>query len=273
MNRCIDIFRTSELTAERFDHPPGQAHTDPVEEFSTAYSVSLVECGSFSVQIGKRTWELERGELFLTVPGMTYRCRHRDPFPVDRCLGVVYAAGNETWGTARLDRIVQKGPTMRVTNRIAYIFRSIPFLSSKADAYMAIEDSAAELLAEICRGDPARCELYKEYQLSWYAERVDAARALLETQYVAVLSIGSLARAVGMSSFHFARIFRELTGMPPHRYLLRVRMIEAARRLRQGASVTETCFAVGFHELGHFSRYFRQWFGVSPSAYSCRRQF
>src|SRR5262249_7271492 len=219
MNRCIDIFRTPELTAERFDHPPGQAHTDPVEEFSTAYSVSLVECGVFSVQIGKRTWELERGTLFLTIPGMTYRCRHRDPFPVDRCLGVVYAAGDETWSTDRLDFVVRKSPITRVTNRIAYIFRSIALLSSNVDASMAVEDLAAELLGEICRGDPARCNLYREDQLSWYAERVDAARALLETQYAAVLSIGSLARAVGMSRFHFARIFRELTGIPPHQYL------------------------------------------------------
>src|SRR5262249_17339921 len=116
------------------------------------------------------------------------------------------------------------------------------------------------------------CKLYKEHQLSWYAERVDAARVLLEMQYATAFSISDLARAVGMSTFHFARIFRELAGMPPHRYLLQVRMIEAARRLQQGASVTVACFAVGFHELGHFSRYFRRWFGVSPSKYRLDRR-
>jgi len=267
MNRCVDIFRTQELAAERFDHPPGHTHTDPVEEFSAAYSVNLVQRGDFSIQIGRRTWDVEPGVLFLTVPGMVYRCRHRDAFPVDRCLGVVYAPGNETWGTARLDRIARRGPTARVTNRIAYLFRSIPCLSSNVDARMAVENSAAELLDEVCREDATHCKLYKEHQLSWYAERVDAARVLLEMQYATAFSISDLARAVGMSTFHFARIFRELAGMPPHRYLLQVRMIEAARRLQQGASVTVACFAVGFHELGHFSRYFRHWFGVSPSKY------
>jgi len=71
-----------------------------------------------------------------------------------------------------------------------------------------------------------------------------------------------------MSPFHFARLFRETTGTPPHRYLVSVRLREAARRLRQGARVTDACFDVGFGNLSHFVRAFRRTFGVSPSRYT-----
>lgn len=70
-----------------------------------------------------------------------------------------------------------------------------------------------------------------------------------------------------MSTFHFARLFAELAGTPPHRYLLRVRLDEAARGLRQGASVTDACFASGFQNLSYFIRAFRQRFGISPGKY------
>jgi AraC-like DNA-binding protein len=37
--------------------------------------------------------------------------------------------------------------------------------------------------------------------------------------------------------------------------------------LRDGRSVTETCYACGFNNPGHFSRIFARRFGCSPSLY------
>jgi AraC family transcriptional regulator len=74
-----------------------------------------------------------------------------------------------------------------------------------------------------------------------------------------------MASEVGMSVYHFARVFAELEGQPPHKYLLGVRLRQAATRLRAGASVTDTCFAVGFSSLSHFVSTFRRHLGVRPS--------
>ena len=68
-----------------------------------------------------------------------------------------------------------------------------------------------------------------------------------------------------MSPFQFARVFSELAGMPPHQYLLRVRLDRAAEILLDGKSVTETCFEVGFSNLSHFTRSFQRRFGCKPS--------
>ncbi|HUD70897.1 MAG TPA: helix-turn-helix transcriptional regulator, partial [Dongiaceae bacterium] len=81
------------------------------------------------------------------------------------------------------------------------------------------------------------------------------------------LTLDAVARGVGMSPFHFCRVFRALVGLPPHRYLRRVRLERAAARLRAGAGVTDTCHATGFNNLGHFVRAFREAYGVPPGRF------
>jgi len=114
----------------------------------------------------------------------------------------------------------------------------------------------------------SRGHRFKTTQLSWYARRVDGARQTLDDDYASDHRLAHLARDAGMSPFHFARVFRGLTGLPPHRYLLQRRLRAAANRLRGGASVTDACFAVGFSSLSHFIHAFRRQFGVVPSRFT-----
>jgi AraC-like DNA-binding protein len=83
-------------------------------------------------------------------------------------------------------------------------------------------------------------------------------------------SLTSTAREIGMSTFYFARVFRELVGQSPHQYLLRARLAHAARLLRKEASVTEAALSSGFGNLSHFTRTFQSHFGVAPVDYAKR---
>jgi AraC family transcriptional regulator len=96
--------------------------------------------------------------------------------------------------------------------------------------------------------------------------RVDRAVQLIETDYARGLTLTDLAGAAGLSTFYFARAFQRFVGVPPHRYLTGVRLRHAARMLDDGASVTFTCYEVGFGSLSHFVTAFRKRFGVVPSA-------
>ena len=128
---------------------------------------------------------------------------------------------------------------------------------------MFAEYCATEIFHEAPRSEPA--ELFSERKFSWYAERVHYARERMDSDFAEAFTVSDLARSVGMSMFHFTRVFAELTGLPPHRYLLDARLKAARSMLRQGRSVTETCFACGFGNLSHFSRSFARRFGCAPS--------
>jgi AraC-like DNA-binding protein len=103
--------------------------------------------------------------------------------------------------------------------------------------------------------------------------RLCRAQDLARASYAEPLSIDDLARAAGLSRFHFARAFRAAFGVTPHAYVTRVRLDEARRRLARGASVTEACLDTGFRSLGSFSALFKREIGASPQAWqrSARR--
>ena len=81
-------------------------------------------------------------------------------------------------------------------------------------------------------------------------------------------SLTSLAAEARMSPFYFTRVFSELVGEPPHRYLVRIRLQVAAELLRSGALVTEAALKSGFPDVSHFSRTFHRRYGVPPSRYT-----
>ena len=75
------------------------------------------------------------------------------------------------------------------------------------------------------------------------------------------------ARLCGMSPFRFGRAFKDAFGMPFRDYVVRVRLQEASRLLQNPqASVSEVAYTVGFNDMSYFSRMFKRYFGVSPSA-------
>lgn len=148
-----------------------------------------------------------------------------------------------------------------LTNRRAYLRLA---LGESLDPARA-EALAGELFGTLASAQHPPRPLFRAHQLTWYARRLERAKELIRARYAEPLSLSLLAAESGMSLYHFARVYRELEGQPPHRYLVEVRLTEAARRLRAGGGVTETCFAVGFGSLSHFVTSFRRRFGVRPS--------
>jgi AraC family transcriptional regulator len=88
------------------------------------------------------------------------------------------------------------------------------------------------------------------------------------------LTLGSLAREAGLSRYHFLRTFERLTGVTPHKYVLRARLREAAMRLAaEPARVLDIAFDSGFGDVSNFNHAFRAEFGVSPRVYRLESGF
>jgi AraC-like DNA-binding protein len=100
--------------------------------------------------------------------------------------------------------------------------------------------------------------------------RVAVERVILEMRehLAAPLSLQKMSRIAGVSPFHFDRIFREMTGIPPVQFLYALR-IEAAKRLLLTTQlfVTDICYEVGYNSLGTFTRRFTELVGLSPGQF------
>lgn len=270
MNRCQVLFQSQFLAVKRFDHPPDVPHVDDEETRSPAFSVNFAERGSFTVSWGSRTARVTSDNILVTTPGFGYHVRHDDDAPNDVILGIAF---QDHWRDHLTEVLpesrVARSPVTPVTNRRAYLRRRLVASFRHSPPTLCIDSIGAELLAAV--GDEGNHHRrYRDSQLSWYAGRVDAARELLDEAYALDHSLSALAGEAGMSPFHFARVFRELVGLPPHRYLTLRRLAKAGDRLAEGMSVTRTCFEVGFRNLSHFTHTFRRAYGMTPSHFARR---
>src|SRR5262249_17350147 len=74
-----------------------------------------------------------------------------------------------------------------------------------------------------------------------------------------------VARAAGLSPYHFHRVFRQTFGETPHDYLTHYRLKKAHQLLASSdRSVIDICLECGFHSPPSFSHLFRRYFGFSP---------
>ena len=98
----------------------------------------------------------------------------------------------------------------------------------------------------------------------------------IEASLKADIRLEELAAQACLSPFHFSRLFREATGLSPHRYVID-RRVQAARQelARSNLSLVEIALEFGFGSQANFTRVFRKATSLTPGQYRelCCGQF
>ncbi len=84
------------------------------------------------------------------------------------------------------------------------------------------------------------------------------------------LNIDELCKIACMSRTKFFHQFKTHLGCTPAVYQQQVRLKKAAAMIKQGKQITQVCFELGYGNASHFSRCFKQFFGLSPSNFRAR---
>jgi AraC-like DNA-binding protein len=284
--RVRTLSEAPSVSLALFDHPHGAALDEPsAEQAAARLQINVVRSGWFRLGYEGREWTLGEGSLFLSRPGDLYTYAHLRHVEPDACLSLAFSPAAAAGG--ELARVFARLPLVPpITNRLAFLRLRLASQTRDDvrddldDFPLSLETLAFELVdapdvaAERARDDRSRrlYRLYRPRQLQWYADRIGAARDLMDASPAGPHSLASLAAHVAMSPFAFARVFRELVGVPPHRYLMRARLKRARALLESGTSVTAACYAAGFNNLSHFIRTFRAHFGTAPSEVKAPRR-
>ncbi len=129
--------------------------------------------------------------------------------------------------------------------------------------------SAAQLLAvHLLREHCTFKHHVKEYSGGLPGDRlrrvVDYVKAHIDTDF----SLDDLAQQVGMSTYHFCRLFKRSTRESPNQYVVRLRIEEAKRLLKETKfSILDVALAVGYNSPSHMATQFKRLTGATPSAY------
>ena len=234
----------------------------PFEERHDGGSISLVLAGTFVYRCSNGSSLMAAGSLLLGGPGRNYECSHHHGGG-DHCLSFQFAPElfDRLAGDAGVDR---RGPRV---NRLPPL-PALSAVSARAVLARNRDDCWEELAFDLsataleCAGETRKSRLPSSAEWA----RVSRVIATMETSIEAPHPLIDLAAAARMSTYHFLRTFKAMTGITPHQWLLRARLRNAAHRLVATTSpVTSIALDVGFEDLSNFIRSFRAEFGVSPS--------
>lgn len=99
-------------------------------------------------------------------------------------------------------------------------------------------------------------------------QAIARATAYLRERFDGNVTLDDLAAVSRLSRFHLVRAFRHETGLPPHAYLVHLRVERARRMLEAGVPAVEAALRAGFADQSHLARLFKRVMGVTPGIYA-----
>src|ERR1700724_3390797 len=130
-------------------------------------------------------------------------------------------------------------------------------------------DSLEQAMAvTLVNGHAVRHRPVHTYRGGLGSARLRRIKELVHARMEDDLSLDEMAQSVGLSTAHFARMFRKSTGETPHQFVLRQRVERAKAMLRApDARILDVAVACGFKTQQHFAQVFRDVCGASPTEY------
>jgi AraC family transcriptional regulator of adaptative response/methylated-DNA-[protein]-cysteine methyltransferase len=111
-----------------------------------------------------------------------------------------------------------------------------------------------------------RCQPDRPSLIEQYAAKVTQACRIIE-ELESAPSLEALAKQVGMSAYHFHRIFKQVTGLTTRQYAAAQREKRIRGELGLGSAVTDAIFDAGYNSNSRFYEKSNKILGMTPSSY------
>lgn len=244
------------------------------DEVRTEYVVLVLLSGRLQVKSSSSEVEVGSGEILLFEPSQTFTANGKDvealllavspQFFIDYAVRMHLAgpAGNVTFSETLL-----KGER-RLTELSQTLIAEIRSEAAGSEIVIGamVEQIVVHLLRNFC--NMRRSDELELSRVGLIDRRIRRAVELMHSQLDRELSLKEIAAASFLSPFHFARLFKKLTGASPHAYLATLRSKQAQVLLAEtDLSVTEIGARVGYANSSHFTQVFRQSTGLTPRAF------
>jgi AraC-like DNA-binding protein len=248
------------VTDYRCSVAPGD---EPFVERHGGFSISYVRRGSFGYRVRGEAFELVAGSILVGHPGDEYVCTH-DHVQGDECLSFQLApalvdalgAPTEIWRTGAVPPL----PALMVLGELAQA-------AAEGRSDVGLHEVGMSLAARFAEVVSGRRHQPPQARTRDRRRAVEAA-LWIDAHSHQPIDLEGAAGEVGLSAFHFLRLFANVLGVTPHQYLVRSRLRHAARLLvDDGPSITDVAYDVGFGDLSNFVRTFHRAAGVSPRGF------
>ena len=261
------LLKSGSISVTDYRCSAGPSDRPFVEQHET-FSFAYVRRGSFWYRTCGESYELVAGSLLVGRPGDEYLCTHEHHGCGDECLSFHF--DHATLEALGLDRKASEPvfqsrglPPLPEVMVLGELGQSAAEGRSNVD----LEEVGVALAGRVMQSLSA-CGQGRNRRDARAKRRVVRAALWLDEHAHEDVDLAGAARQVGLSPYHFLRLFAEVLGVTPHQYVVRSRLRHAAALLsRDDRPITDIALDVGFRDLSNFVRTFHRAAGVAPRGF------
>ncbi len=235
---------------------PGEAHG--------MTELLYVDRGSVHSVAEGRDLLLHQGDLVLYTPGQ-WHMHYADP-------GVAPGLVRLTFDAAGRDLSPLCNRILSSPQRGVPLLRQMLQEQERGDDYSQdlIHAHLSTLLLTLLReADNAPAPLQTAAALSGENEIIRRAQQFIAREVYARLSVPIVARGSGVSPSYLTALFQKHLQISPGEYIRRLKLQQSKQLLREGnMTITQISEALHYSTIHHFSRQFKDKFGISPTEYA-----
>jgi AraC-like DNA-binding protein len=236
--------------------------------FHETFVIALNERGAHELLCGGERYLLSRADVGIIPPGAVHsaRCAGKRPwthlalYPETALMTSLARELGFPDAVPTFPRVVFHDPWL--TSKLVQVHQRLGATADGAEQDELIRDALASLISRHAEASPLDLSSKQE------SEAVGRARSYLEAHHAEAIHLEDLARIARMSPFHLLRQFHRHLGLPPHAYLVQVRVGQARELLAQGLPPGRVAQEAGFADQSHMNRCFKRIVGVTPGCYA-----
>jgi AraC family transcriptional regulator len=248
------------------------------KEYTSAFCMCFVRSGYFEQNVFKKAHEAYTGRVLIAKPAIEHVTRHIDNQP-DIC--TVFHFKDSFYKRVQ-DQYIKEiswfiknadihSVLIQTSPEIDYLHhRILETLFVHPSDNLLIDDLVIRMVNSIMYvlGNMQESSMISESLRRYHLVTVEKAKSFILQHFEKNISLQQLADHCCVSLFHFSRIFKSVTGISPHQYLLGVRLQHAGILLQSTKlQVSQISHQCGFNSLEYFTTAYRQRFRKSPSEF------
>jgi AraC-like DNA-binding protein len=266
----IDLSQDTDTGIETLRaHFEGHAY-DP--HWHDSYLIGVTEQGVQQFNCRRARHNSVPGQVFLVEPGelhdgdaptadgFTYHMLYLDPHWLTREVSAVF---EEAPATSQLSFVSTLADDPRLAFATSQAFQTL----HRGELRIVRQRAMDQLLERLTGHLHWRTRYGDDPRLPQVAHK---AREYLHAHLHHDVGMHELALACGVDRFRLSRAFKSAFGLPPHAYLVQLRLARARHLLAKGEQPADVAIALGFADQSHMGRWFMRAYGLTPAAYRRR---
>lgn len=232
--------------------------------FHDEVSIGLIEKGCSKSQICNKYYELT-DKTFLIIPSnVTHKCSPYDynnwkfrMFYIDR-----------NWFERQFNIQSKNINFSYIKLGSGKYLKLVKLLNDIQCSKIDIENESRLLLgiSSLLNKNNSTCSMEKSFQY-FNPKKMSEVKEYLDDNYLKDIKLIDLAKIGGMSKYYIIKKFDEYYGLSPHQYIMNLRINYAKNLLKNNMDITDAALESGFYDQSHFTRYFKEYTGVTPTNY------